>query len=214
MKFFLPILGCLLFCSCKTTEQNIAGTYRLKGNSQTKLVINRDNTFEFVKNFNEPGPSFFPDSTELNFRTNGYWKLGTNGRLVLNSESNFSPSYNKPFLDSITRNTEITSFSFWDTYGEPIPIRMIRFPANRVKLHKSNIISFFAEDFQHNDTLEFHFYGYPPHRWAHDPNAGLSNSQHRITLFQQDRPGYFKEMVLLAERKKLVAPDKSFTLFK
>ena len=161
-----------------------------------------------------PAQVFFPDSTELNFRTNGYWKLGTNGRLVLNSESNFSPSYNKPFLDSITRNTEITSFSFWDTYGEPIPIRMIRFPANMVKLHKSNIISFFAEDFQHNDTLEFHFYGYPPHRWAHDPNAGLSNSQHRITLFQQDRPGYFKEMVLLAERKKLVAPDKSFTLFK
>ncbi len=215
MKVLLyALLGLTLFCSCKLTEQNLAGTYRLKGPSKTKLVLNKDKTFEFVKNFSEPGPVFFPDSNELNFRTTGHWQLDHNNQLILNSFPASSMVFAKEASDSITRNADITSFSFWDQYGDPIAIRFIRFPENRTKLHKSNVISFFAEDFVRTDTLEFHFYGYMPYRWISTRSETTSNSRHKITLYEQNRQGYFSNVIFVTDRKKITAPDKSFSLFK
>ena len=205
------ILLALLTCSCTVTEQNIAGTYRLKDHSRTQLVLNKDKTFEFVKNFQEPGPVFFPDSTELNYRTSGNWQL-SNGQVILNSFAKGNVEFAREANDSITAKTDITSFSFWDQYGDAVPIRLIRFPANRTKLHKSNVISFFAEDFIKTDTLEFHFYGYLPYRWINKATEAGVNNQHRITLYEQTRPGFFHNVVLNTERKKLSSPDKSFYL--
>lgn len=201
----------LILCSCKVTEQNISGTYRLKDASKTKLVLNKDKTFEFEKNFNHPGPAFFPDSTELNFRTTGRWQL-EKGQLVLNS-FRAPANHSQSARDSIIRNTDITSISFWDKYGDPIDIRMIRFPENRTKLHKGNTISFFAQDFTNTDTLEFHFYGYLPFRWI--PTAGSNiNNQHRVTIYETLRQGYFINMFLTAKGKKISHADKSFYLIK
>ena len=156
---------------------------------------------------------FFPDSTDLNYHTSGKWDLN-NGQLILNSFTGESGEFARQAVDSVTAKTDITSFSFWNQYGDPVPIRLIRFPANRTKLHKSNVISFFAEDFVDRDTLEFHFYGYLPYRWLSSPGASVSNSQHRITLYEQTRKGFFQNVVLTAERNKLVSPDKAFSLYK
>ncbi|HEX6193047.1 MAG TPA: hypothetical protein VFZ42_11820 [Chitinophagaceae bacterium] len=214
MKWFsTAILLAFIICSCKVTEHNIAGTYRLKSPSRTKLVLNKDKTFEFVKNFEEPGPLFFPDSTDLNYHTSGRWQLN-NDQLILNSFTGESGEFARQAKDSVTHKTDITSFSFWNQYGDPVPIRLIRFPANRTKLHKSNVISFFAEDFVNTDTLEFHFYGYLPYQWLSTPGATSSNSQHRITLYEQTRQGFFQNVILTTDRKKLVSPDKAFTLYK
>lgn len=214
MKGLFPtILALVLLAACKVTEKNIVGTYRLRSPSRTMLVLKNDKTFEFVKNFPEPGPVFFPDSTEMNYRTAGHWQLN-DGQLILNSFPGGSKDIALQAKDSVTRNTEITSFSFWNQYGDGVPIRLIRFPANRTKLHKSNVISFFAEDFISADTLEFHFYGYLPYRWTSTPAKTVTNNQHRITLFEQQRQGYFTNVVLTAGRNKLVSPDKSFSMFK
>ena len=213
MKWSTATLLTLIICSCKVTDRNIVGTYRLKTESRTKLVLHDDKTFEFVKNFQEPGPLFFPDSTDLNYHTSGKWDLN-NGQLILNSFTGESGEFARQAVDSVTAKTDITSFSFWNQYGDPVPIRLIRFPANRTKLHKSNVISFFAEDFVDRDTLEFHFYGYLPYRWLSSPGASVSNSQHRITLYEQTRKGFFQNVVLTAERNKLVSPDKAFSLYK
>jgi hypothetical protein len=207
------ILVLITLLSCHVTEKNIVGTYRLRGPSRTMLVVKDDRTFEFVKNFAEPGPVFFPDSTEMNYRTAGNWQLN-NGQLILNSFPNGARIFTELASDSITRNTDITSFSFWDQYGDPVPIRMIHFPANRTKLHKSNVISFFAEDFISADTLEFHFYGYLPYRWITKPDAPAVNNQHRITLYEPYRKGFFNNVVLNAGKNKLTSPDNSFSMFK
>ena len=87
MKPTIIVLAFLLFLvSCQLTEKSMAGTYRLSPDSQTRLTLHSDKTFEFVKNFNSPGPVFFPDSTELNFRTIGKWQL-VEKKLVLNSDN-------------------------------------------------------------------------------------------------------------------------------
>ncbi|HET9429678.1 MAG TPA: hypothetical protein VFO70_00820, partial [Chitinophagaceae bacterium] len=161
-----------------------------------------------------PGPAFFPDSTELNFRTSGNWILKRNHQLILNSFSKADTSFSEMARDSVTRNTDLTSFSFWDQYGDPVPIRLIHFPANRIKLHRSNSISFFAQDFKETDTIEFHFYGYMPYRWLARTGEAMTNQQHLITLFEQYRHGYFRDVNLVATRNKLSSPDKSFSIYK
>ena len=214
MKILLPsLLLTILLYACSVTERNVTGTYKLKSASKTRLVLKDDKTFEFVKNFSEPGPQFLPDSTEWNFRTVGSWQLEENGKLVLNSSTQ-NGSFSEHAIDIVTPNTDITSFSFWDQYGDAVPIRLIRFPANRTKLYKGNIISFFADDFSNTDTIEFHFYGYRPYRWIVSPAQTGKNNQHRVTLYEQIRPGYFNNMVLTADRKKLLSGDRSFSLFK
>ena len=214
MRILLPLLMLIIICfSCKVNEKNLVGTYRLRTPSKTMLVLKEDKTFEFVKNFSEPGPVFFPDSTELNYRTAGNWQWN-DGQLILNSFPSGSHDFTEQAKDSVTRNTDITSFSFWDQYGDPVPIRLIKFPANRTKLHKSNVISFFAQDFVGTDTLEFHFYGYAPYRWISPAAETGSNSQHRITLYEQNRLGFFNNVVLTGQRNKLSSPDRSFSLFK
>ncbi len=204
-------LSILLF-SCKVSEKNIAGTYRLNQPSRTQLVLKNDKTFEFVKNFSEPGPVFFPDSTEFNYRTSGNWTLSPNGSLILNSFTGQQPALKQP-ADSILNNPAMTSFSFWNEYGDPVNIRFMKFPPDKIKLYKANSISFFAEDFDKKDTLEFHFYGYAPVKWPGNFSAA-SNGSHSVTLFEEQRHGFFKNVALKAQRKKLLAADKSFALYK
>ncbi|GEM_PF-5813398 len=210
-KVFIAVLFVFAAMGCRVTEKTVTGTYRLKNSSRTKLVLKEDKTFEFVKNMEEPGPAFFPDSTEFNFRTSGQWSW-ENRMVVLNSNNTW-PGPHAPAMDSISPDTEITSFSFRNQYGDPVSIRLIHFPANRVKLHKGNQVSFFAEDFMDADSITFHFYGYPPFSWIAG-RGKRGNSQHRITLFEEPRPAFFQNHKLQATKKKLVNPDRSFSLFK
>jgi hypothetical protein len=203
-----PLLLFLTLASCAITEKNITGSYYLPSQTETRLTLYPDNNFEFIRNYNGPGPQLFDDSADLNFRTSGSWKL-TDGKLILNSFTTESQPFTRAAKDSIIHNTDITSFSFWNQAGEPVPIRLIRFPENRTKLHKSHVVSFFAEDFGPMDTLEFHFYGYMPFRWVSPSPAG-PNNQHRITLFDQVRYGYFNNQVLIPGKNKLTTPGNQF----
>jgi hypothetical protein len=214
IHFFAVSLLVILLAGCRVSEQTIAGTYRLRVPSKTMLVLNKDKTFEFVKNFSEPGPLFFPDSTEMNFRTRGKWMLNEQGQLVLNSEGH--GKHGSILLkDSVVHNTSLTSLSFWDSYGDPITIRFIKFLPDKMKFYRGNTISFFKEDFAGKDTLEFHFYGYRPVKWP-SPTAQNFPDNHSRTfiLYEEDRDGYFNNMVLSPEKNKLISTDKSFALYK
>lgn len=214
LKTILTFLLFFLTVSCKVTENNITGTYRLKEVPKTKLLLHKDNTFSFTKNFAQPGPAFFPDSTEMNFQTAGSWQLTKKGLLLLNSFP-AATGNNDTITDSVQYNTSITSFSFWDSYGDPVPIRFIKFLPAKIKFHRGNSISFFIEDFNPKDTMEFHFYGYAPVKWpGTTPRDQLQNNTHRITLYEPLRPGYLSNITLTAGRKKLVSADKSFALVK
>jgi hypothetical protein len=208
------IVASFLVCSCSVTEQKLAGVYKLKGGSRTQLVLKRDKTFEFVKNFSEPGPVFLPDSTEMNFRTAGNWVLDNKKQVVLNSFGNGKNAIPVREKDSIIANTTITSFSFWNSYGDPVSIRFMKFPTDKIKLYKANTISFFSGDFGKTDTLEFHFYGYAPIKWPGQFHQMADNASHRVTLFEEERPGYFSQLTLSTKGKKLISSDKSFALYK
>lgn len=211
---FLAISILLALCSCKVTEKRIVGTYHLRSVAKTKLVLNPDKTFLFVKNLAEPGPVFFPDSTEMNFRTQGTWMFDGSHKLVLNSVDDHRPEQSLQ-TDSVIHNTSITSLIFRDSYGDAVPIRFIKFLPDKIKFYRGNTISFFIEDFSKTDTMEFHFYGYRPIRW---PSAAAEkysdNHTHWFTLAEENRQSYFTNHPLTVGRRKLLSADKSFALYK
>jgi hypothetical protein len=208
------ILFLLILSSCKITEQNIVGTYRLKKAPKTKLVLKADKTFEFVKNLPKPGIEVFPDSTDLNFRTTGSWQLDNKVQLVLNSFPYKSLGRTWDRSTTIKKETSITSLSFWDFYDDPAPIRFIKFPNDRIKFRLGNSISFFAGDFNKGDTLEFHFYGYRPYIWPDMADNNENNNQYKIILNEQNRQGFFKDVIFIVKRKKIVSTLSRFTLIK
>lgn len=210
----LILLTTVLF-SCSVTEKNVAGTYRLNTPSKTRLVLNRDKTFEFVKNFAGPGPVFFPDSTEMNYRTRGEWQLDRGRNLILKSFPASQQAPAKPGKDSVIHHTSITSLSFWDSYGDPLPIRFIKFLPDKIKFYRGNTVAFFREDFGKTDTLEFHFYGYPPVKWPSRTAENYDYNHNRwFVLQEEERLGYFNEVILSAEKNKLISPDNTFALYK
>jgi len=203
----------LLLSSCKVTEENIVGTYYLKESPKTKLILKKDKTFEFIKNFLKPGIGVFPDSTDRNFKTTGNWQLNKK-KLILNSFRKNSSDQTFTWSVIVAKDSSITSLSFWDVYNDPVPIRFIKFPDDRIKFHLNNSISFFASDFNKTDTLEFHFYGYRPYTWPNMQYTYESNSHLKIILNEESRTGLFKDIGFIAKRKKLISTSKHFSLKK
>ncbi|HEX2629504.1 MAG TPA: hypothetical protein VHM26_10835 [Chitinophagaceae bacterium] len=214
IQLFTLLLIAAAISGCGVSERTVTGTYQLRVPSKTKLVLKKDKTFEFVKNFSEPGPKFFPDSTEMNFRTRGKWLLNEQGQLVLNSDAANTGAH-LLVKDSVIHNTSLTSLSFRDSYGDPVTIRFIKFLPDKIKFYRGNTISFFKEDFTKTDTLEFHFYGYAPVKWPSVTAQNFSDNHSRtFILYEEDREGFFNNVVLSAEKNKLVSKDKSFALYK
>jgi hypothetical protein len=216
MKITIPEIIAVLvfFSSCKVTEENIAGTYRLKQYPKTRLILNSDKTFEFTKNLPKPGVTVFPDSTDLNFRTTGSWQMNKKNKLLLNSFPERPTDHPVAITDTLTRNTSISSISFWDAYDDPAPIRFIKFPNNRIKLRFGNSIYFFTEDFNKKDMLEFHFYGYSPYTWPGRSYNNDNNNHYKITLNEPDRQGFFKNVIFTVKRNKIISTRSRFTLIK
>lgn len=212
--FQVASFSLLFFTSCKITEENIVGTYRLKDYPKTKLTLSKDKIFEFVKNLPKPAIEVFPDSTDLNFRTTGNWQLNRKSQLILNSFSDKSLGRVFDLTTVKTNDTSMTSFSFWDFYDDPVPIRFIKFPDDRIKFRLGNSISFFAADFNKTDKLEFHFYGFKPYIWPDMINDDMGNNHYKIILNEQNRQGFFKNVFFLAKRKKLISADNKFSLRK
>ena len=211
MRYYFYLLFAAAITSCGTVRNTLPATYCLKSSTRTHLVLEKNGGFEFVKNLTEPGPAFFPDSLELNFKTSGTWRLEKGRTLVLNSD--LSEKKTPGFSDTATINPSLTSFSFYNEYGDPVAIRFMKFPPNKIKLYKGNSISFFAGDLTAADSLEFHFYGYPPVNWPADfVNKDTANHSHTITLYQDNRPGFFKDQVFYIRKDKIITRDRNITL--
>lgn len=211
MRYFLFLFIAAVITSCHSSRNAVVGTYSLQTSPRTYLKLIDNGRFEFVKNLSEPGPAFFPDSLELNFKTSGTWRLEKGRKLVLNSD--LSEKKTPGFSDTATINPSLTSFSFYNEYGDPVAIRFMKFPPNKIKLYKGNSISFFSGDLTAADSLEFHFYGFRPVSWPADfANKDTANHSHTITLYQDNRPGFFKAQVFYIRKNKIISRDRSIAL--
>ena len=144
----------------------------------------------------------------LNFLTRGTWDLNSN-HVTLNSSASDSLNVDYSFTDSITRFTSITSFNFWNRYGDPVFIRSIQLFRAKPKPHFGNSLYLFAQDFQRTDTLVFQFDGYPDFTYPGSIPYAIGNNTHKIILHEPYRSSAFNNTILIPKKNKLVSSQNS-----
>lgn len=210
--FYIALL--LAFSSCKLTADSVAGTYRQDNKISSRLILRKDKTFEFTGN-----KTALVDSTtttnpnNLNFLTSGTWELRSN-HIMLSSSSFDSLSGEHSFTDSIERFTSITSFNFWNRYGDPVSIRFIRLSPTKTKPHFGNSIYLFAQDFPRTDTLVFQFEGYPDFSYPGSIPYAIGNNKHKIVLQEPYLSSAFNNTVLIPKKNKLLTPQNNIVFTK
>lgn len=205
LSFLYIALLLLLFSACKVTEEYIIGVYQPKEKNTPRLVLKKDRTFEFT--------GISSDSGNLNILTTGTWQLNKN-KLVLNSFTTGTPDYETGMTDSITRFTSITSFNFWNRYGDPLSIRSILLPPAKPKPHFGNNLYLFAQDFKATDTVKFKFDGYPDFVYPGSVPYSIGNNTHKITLREPYREGIFNNTVFTIKKNMLLSSGNNSPLKK
>jgi hypothetical protein len=199
MKFLLTgIVALSLLSACRVSERAIVGTYHPAGDQFTRLVIKEDKTFELALLSPATDTLLITGHSSQNSFTIGSWKYEKN-RLVLTSDPTGSHTIAGSFDDSLTRFTNISSFNFWNRYGDPVPIRYIILPPSPGKPHFGNSLYYFSQDFKRTDTLKFYFDGYPPFNFPGSVPYAIGNNMHKVTLIEPYYPSF--QILSLAVKK-------------
>ena len=203
MKFLVVIsLLSFLLTNCRVAEKNITGTYHYGKGRLSRLSLNDDKTFELALLNPATDSLFFHANTSMNFYTNGNWEY-KKSNLVLKCATRNPNSPTVMVMDSISRFTNISSFNFWNRYGDPVPIRYIIISSSHPKPHFGNSLYFFAQDFKQTDTLRFYFDGYPPFDFPGSVPSTSGNNTHKIVLSESYKPAALPDIKLLVRKNKL-----------
>ena len=211
-SYYIALL--LALSSCRLTAETVAGTYQQENKMSSRLVLKKDKTFEFAGDNSAliaGGTSTNPDN--LNFLTSGTWEFSSN-HVRLNSRGTDPMSEEPAFTDSIIRFTSITSFNFWNRYGDPVSIRSIRLYRSKIKPHFGNSLFFFAQDFQRTDTVVFQLEGYPDFSYPGSIPYAIGNNTHKIVLHEPYRSSVFNNTVLIPKKNRLLSPKNDIVFTK
>ena len=192
-----------LFPSCRVAEKNIAGTYHPSNSHRTRLILKKDKTFELSLLDPATDSLLLPSKPSMNLYTTGTWEY-LKKILLLKSVSTHQPVNTEQVNDSITRFTAISSFNFWNRYGEPVSIRSIIIPPARTKPHFGNSLYFFNQDFKETDTLKFYFEGYPAFNFPGTVPPSIGNNMHKVTLYEPYQSAVLPDPRFKVRKNKLI----------
>ncbi len=195
------ILLIILVSSCKVTEKDIIGSYKLDGFPKTILKIKADKTFEFSKNNRNPYLHPFDHPDEYYADTRGLWKIVNSNKMALTSQSDTLIYPLASLKVNPAREKEQSYFTFYDTYGDTVKVLYVQYSDSSIiaTLHRS--MDYYTEDITKRDTLEFHFYGYRPYIFI---SGQKSNQDYSIILKPAFQPNYFRGTEFRIKRKKLI----------
>ena len=198
---FILTLLLFLISSCKVTEKNITGLYRLDRFPKTTLKINSDKTFEFSKNNRNPYLLPFEHSDEYFFNTKGTWQRVDKKTISLASQSD---SLVYPLFISRTnpaKNKDRSDFTFYDTFGDTVKIIYVKYSDSSISAAMHRSMDYFTEDLTETDTLKFYFYGYTPYTFI---SGQKINQDYSITLKPSFQPNFFLGTEFKIKHKKLI----------
>ncbi|MFT3675697.1 MAG: hypothetical protein QM781_07365 [Chitinophagaceae bacterium] len=198
---FILIVSVSLFSSCKVTENDVAGVYTLDRFTKTILKINSDKTFEYSKNNRNPYLHPFDHQDEYYTDTRGSWQATGKRTISLTSQSDTLIYPLTSIEVHPPRNNTISYFIFYDTHGDTVKILYVQYTDSAISAAMHRSMDYFTEDLAKRDTLEFHFYGYPPYVFISDQKT---NHDYSITLKPAFQPGFFRETTFRIKRKQLI----------
>ena len=197
----IATLFILFFSSCKVTEKDMIGLYKLDRFPKTTLKINSDRTFEFSKNNKNPYLHPFDHPDEYYLDTKGTWQSVDKTTISLTSQSD---TFIYPPVSVEThpaRDNNWSYFTFYDTYGDTVKVLYVQYTDSSISaaLHRS--MDYFTEDLTKRDTLEFHFYGYRPYVFISGQKA---NQDYKIILKPSFQPNFFRGTPFRIKRNQLI----------
>ena len=202
MKLSATIITLFFFSSCQLTYQNITGTYVLENAPKTRLLINDDSTFKFIK-INQDPYLYTQDHRDQRFYfTTGYFRI--NGRNLFLTSSQDSLYSNLVKTNFNTTNKEYSQFQFQDIYNDSVGAGYIVLPDSSTIIsgfdNKKDIYHY-SEDMTKTKSLEFVFYGYG--HWKYIAKDNL-NHDINVQLIPVFRPNIFKQTSFRVRGKMLV----------
>jgi hypothetical protein len=198
---FLSALLFFFICSCKVTEKNIIGFYKLDKFPKTTLKINSDKTFDFSKNNRNPYLHPFDHPNEYYLQTRGIWTAIDKKTISLTSQSD-TITYPLVNVQSFPpRDNELSYFTFYDTYGDTVRLLYTQLSDGMWVGRLHGTASYFSMDLNKRDTFEFHFYGYQPYKFI---SGQKINQDYKITLKPFFQPNFFVKTEFRIKRKQLI----------
>jgi hypothetical protein len=195
----------LILFSCKASK-HVTGIYHAGKDAGAQLVLKTDSTFEWIY----PGSKAIEIGTSSTPRNQLYYSGGKwtfdRGQLLLIASAN-EDAKNTYANDSISRFTSISSFNFWNRFGEQVKIRAIKLPRSLPKPHFGNTLYFFSQDFHKTDTLVFYLDGYRPFVYPGTIPSAIGDNIHKITLFE---PYHETDQKIIKIRGKKLYADKEY----
>lgn len=191
----------LVVSSCKVTEKDIIGSYRLDKFPKTTLKINADQTFEFSKNNKNPYLLPFDHPDEYYFDTKGTWQTVDKKIISLTSQSDTLIYPLVSLKTKPVRDKAWSYFTFYDTYGDTVKILYVQYNDSSIAAEMHRSMDYFTEDLTKRDTLEFHFYGYRPYVFIGGQNT---NQDYNITLKPTFQPNFFNDTKFRIKRNQIV----------
>lgn len=195
------ILCAIIAVSCKLTEKDIPGTYRLDRFPKTILKIHPDKTFDFTKNNRNPYLHPFDHPDEYYAETKGHWQMADKKTITLTSQSDTLIYPLVSIRASAARDSKLSHFTFYDTFGDTVKILYVQYPDKMIRaaLHRS--MNYITEDLSNKDSLEFHFYGYRPYLFIREQKI---NQDYSITLRPSFAPNFFQGTEFRVKRHRLI----------
>jgi len=196
--YLIAILTQVYLSSCKVTEVNLVGLYKMKNFPKSILIIKSDTTFEFIKNYPNPYLLPFEHPEENYFLTTGSWTL-KNNILSLYSTAD-SLTYSLYDIESSdTSQSKFCSYVFYDIFNDTVPILFVRTSKGDIsRIH--NTMKDFSYDKTKKDSLQFFFFGYRPLTIVNSQNG---ETNYKVFLQPEFRPNWFNDTKFKPTKNKL-----------
>jgi len=191
----------IIISSCKVTEKDIIGLYKLDRFPKMILKINADKTFEFSKNNRNPYLHPFDHSDEYYFDTKGTWQTVDNKTISLTSQSDTLVYPLISFQTYPARDKNSSHFTFYDTHGDTVKVLYVQYIDSSISAAMHRSMDYFTEDLKKRDTLEFHFYGYRPYTLISGQKV---NHDYKLVLKPSFQPNFFIGTEFRTKRKLLI----------
>lgn len=198
---FISALLFILISSCKVTEKDMIGLYKLDRFPKTTLKINTDKTFEFSKNNRNPYLHPFDHPEEYYAKTKGTWQTVDEKTISLTSQSD---TLIYPLVSLQTypaRDKNWSYFTFYDTYGDTVKVLYVQYIDSAISAAMHRSMDYFTEDLTKRDTLEFYFYGYRPYTLISGQKV---NQDYKFVLKPSFQPNFFVGTEFRIKRKQLI----------
>lgn len=198
---FISTLLFILISSCKVTEKDIIGLYKLDRFPKTTLKINPDKTFEFSKNNYNPYLHPFDHADEYFADTKGSWQSVDKKIISLTSQSDTLVFPLVSFHTYPSTDKNWSSFTFYDSYGDTVKILYVQYIDSSISAAMHRSMDYFTEDLTKRDTLEFHFYGYRPYTLISGQKVNLD---YIFILKPSFQPSFFVGTKFRIKRNQLI----------